>query len=386
MQSNTFYVGVNDHEIDLFEGMYHVPNGVSYNSYVVCGEKSAVFDTVDSRFASEWLGNIDRVLDGREPDYLIVLHMEPDHSGSIADFVKRYPHAKLVGNQKTFVMLGEYFEETLSLEFDAKKVTVKDGESLDLGGRVLTFVFAPMVHWPEVMVAYDAAEKTLFSADAFGKFGALDREEPWDDEARRYYIGIVGKYGVQVSAALKKLGALDIECIRSLHGPVLSGDAIAHALDLYGKWASYTPEDDVIMIAYTSVYGHTKAAAELLRDELIARKCKAEIYDLARTDWAECVAQAFKHGKIVLATTTYNADVYPAMREFIDHLVERNFQNRAVGLIHNGTWAPVAANGIKAKLEKCKGITYIGEPVKILASLNDESRKAIRELADELAK
>ncbi len=380
MNNKTLYVGVDDTEIDLFEGIYNVPNGVSYNSYVVQGEKIAVMDTVDSRFSAEWLSNIKKALGGKTPDYLVILHMEPDHSGSILEFVKAYPSATLVGNQKTFVMLGEYFEE-LGNGSTVQKLTVKDGEALDLGGKTLNFVFAPMVHWPEVMVAYESTEKALYSADAFGKFGALSCNEPWDDEARRYYIGIVGKYGVQVTAALKKLSSLDIKIIRPLHGPTLT-DTIPHCLDLYTKWASYTPEKDGVMIAYTSIYGHTKVAAEFMKSELDKRGIKTAIYDLARADRAECVAQAFAFASIVLATTTYNGEAFPAMREFIDNLVERSYRDRKVAILENGTWAPFASNSIKAKLEKCKNITYVGEPVKIHAALNAESREKISELAD----
>lgn len=384
---DTVYVGVNDHEIDLFEGMYVVPNGVSYNSYVIFGDKTAVMDAVDARFSDKWLENIEKCLGGRAPDYLVVLHMEPDHSGAIAEFVKKYPTAQLVGNQKTFVMLDEYFGEELGAsEIEKRRITVKDGEALDIGGRTLTFVFAPMVHWPEVMVAYDSCERALYSADAFGKFGALDVSEPWDDEARRYYIGIVGKYGVQVQNALKKLSALDIAVIRPLHGPSLSGDGITHALELYGKWSTYTPELAGVMIAYTSVYGHTKAAAELLKNELVGRGVTVTIYDLARADKAECIAQAFRYSKLVLATTTYNAEAFPSMREFVDGLVERNYKNRKLALVENGTWAPTAANFLKTRLEKCVGIEYVGEPVKVRAALDSESRKAIVDLADALAR
>ncbi len=382
MDSKTVYVGVNDRKIDLFEGMYHVPNGVSYNSYVIIDEKIAVMDTVDAAFTDEWIKNLKTVLGERKPDYLVVLHMEPDHSASIESFFKEFPTAKLVGNQKTFVMLGEYFENLAQDKISDRCVTVKEGDALDLGGRKLSFVFAPMVHWPEVMMAYDDAEKALYSADGFGKFGDLDADEPWDDEARRYYIGIVGKYGVQVQATLKKAAALDIKLIRPLHGPTLKGGEISHALDLYNKWSSYTPETDGVMIAYTSVYGHTKHAAYELKSELEKRGVTTAIFDLCRADRAECIAQAFKYSKLALATTTYNADAFPAMREFVDGLVERNFQNRKVGIIENGTWAPNAAKVIQSKLEKCKGITYVGDPVRVLASVNASSRAAINELAD----
>ena len=382
MAKETIYVGVNDHEVDFFEGIYVVPNGVSYNSYIVQGDKIAVMDAVDERFAAEWLNNIKKALGGKKPDYLVILHMEPDHSGSILEFVKAYPQVTLVGNQKTFVMLGEYFGE-LGADSATKKLTVKDGESLDLGGRVLNFVFAPLVHWPEVMVAYESAEKALYSADAFGKFGALDCDEPWDDEARRYYIGIVGKYGVQVTNALKKLSAFDIKIIRPLHGPTLT-DTIPHAIDLYTKWAGYIPEKEGVMIAYTSIYGHTKAAAELLKAELDKRGVENIIIDLVRHDKADSVALAFAYGKIVLATTTYNGEAFPVMREFVDHLAERNYRDRQIAIIENGTWSPFAANAIIPRLEKCKNITYVGEPVKVFAALNAESRQKIAELADML--
>ena len=380
MAKETIYVGVNDHEVDYFEGIYVVPNGVSYNSYVIRGEKTAVMDAVDARFSAEWLDNVKKALGGKKPDYLVILHMEPDHSGSILEFVREYPSVTLVGNQKTFVMLGEYFD-ALGADSHTQKLTVKDGESLDLGGRVLKFVFAPLVHWPEVMLAYESEEKALYSADAFGKFGALDCDEPWDDEARRYYIGIVGKYGVQVTAALKKLSGLDIKIIRPLHGPVLT-DTIPHCIDLYTKWANYIPEKPGVMIAYTSIYGHTKAAAELIKSELDKRGVKNEMFDLVRSDRADCVARAFAYGTIVLATTTYNGEAFPAMREFVDHLVERGYRDRKVAIIENGTWSPHASVAINARLEKCKNISYVGEPVKIHAALNNESRQKISELAD----
>lgn len=379
--AKTVYVGVNDTKIDLFEGIYKVPNGVSYNSYVIFGDKIAVTDTVDDRFADEWLANVAAALDGKTPDYLIVSHMEPDHSASVSRFAEKYKSAKLVGNQKTFVMLGEYFEE-LSLEkLGDRAVVVKEGDVLDLGGRTLSFVFAPMVHWPEVMMFYESAEKTLYSADGFGKFGALGIDEPWADEARRYYIGIVGKYGVQVQNVLKKASTLSIERIRPLHGPELMGKEMAAALELYNKWSSYTPETDGVMIAYTSVYGHTKKAALELKQLLDKGGVKTVIYDLARADMSECVARAFEYDKIVLATTTYNAEIFPAMRDFLNDLVERNFQKRSVGIIENGTWAPMAAKCIQAKLEKCKDITYLGSPVKIMAALNTDSRAALNALA-----
>ncbi len=380
----TVYLGVNDHSVDLFEGMYKVPNGVSYNSYAVIGEKTAVLDAVDAHFADAWLKNIG----AREsaPDYIVILHMEPDHSGSVAAFAKAYPHSKIVGNQKTFVMLGEYFPELALDKISDRAITVKDGEKLDLGGRSLTFVFTPMVHWPEVMMAYDDGEKALFSADGFGKFGALDADEEWTDEARRYYIGIVGKYGAQVQSALKKASTLDIKAIRPLHGPVLTGNGIALALEKYGKWSSYTPEEDGVLIAYTSVYGHTKAAAELLKSELDRLGVKNEIYDLARCDGAEAVARAFMYSKLVIATTTYNADAFPSAREFADHLAERNFQNRKIAIIENGSWAPTAANAIKARLEKCKNLEYVAEPIKVRAALDETSAAEIKSLASLLAK
>ncbi len=380
MKQLSVYVGVDDKKIDLFEGQYVVKNGVSYNSHVILGDKIAVIDTVDASFSDAWLKNIAAAIGNKKPDYLVISHMEPDHSGSIAAFAAAYPSAKIVVNSKSAVMLGEYFPE---VNLSDRLITVADGGKLELGGgRDLTFAFMPMVHWPEVMVEYDNAEKTLYSADAFGKFGARDVDEKWDDEARRYYIGIVGKYGVQVKSALAKLAALDIEKVRPLHGPDLSGDALAHALALYSKWANYETEDDGIMIAYTSVYGHTAAAARELERLLLSRGKKVRAFDLARSDWAESVAYAFKSDTLVLATTTYNGDAFPAMREFLDRLVERNYQNRKVAVIENGTWAPVASKAIAAKLEKCKGITMIGEPVKIMAALNDGSYAKLKELSD----
>lgn len=381
------YVGVNDRAVDLFEGMYVVPNGVSYNSYIILGKKTVVMDTVDHRFAAEWLGNIKRALFAADvrPDYLVVSHMEPDHSGSIAEFMRIFPDVKIVGNSKTFVMLAEYFPELDAEKKPERFVAVKDGDTLDLGDGELKFIFAPMVHWPEVMVAFDTADGTLYSADGFGKFGALDCDEPWDDEARRYYIGIVGKYGAQVQALFKKLDGLAIKTIRPLHGPVLSDD-LGHYLGLYDKWSSYVPESDGVMIAYTSVYGHTKKAAVALKRKLDADGTECEIFDLARADRAECVAKAFKYGKLVLATTTYNGEVFPAMREFIYWLAERNYQNRRVALIENGTWAPVAAKAMQTMLEKCKGIEYVCEPIKIRAAANAETDAALDTLASALAK
>ena len=341
------YVGVNDHDVDLFEGQYIVPNGMAYNSYVIMDERIAVMDTVDAHFGEEWLSNIKEALNGREPDYLVVQHMEPDHSANIVNFIAAYPNVKVVGNAKTFAMIADFFDITIPEE---NGVAVANGKSLSLGAHQLTFVFAPMVHWPEVMVTYDAKDKVLFSADGFGKFGALDVEEEWDCEARRYYIGIVGKYGAQVQALLKKAAALDIAIICPLHGPVLK-DNLAHYINLYDIWSSYRAESEGVMIAYTSVYGHTKAAAELLNDKLTELGCKKVVLcDLARSDMAEAVEDAFRYGKLVLATTTYNADIFPFMRTFIEHLTERNYQNRTVGFIENGAWAPMAAKVMRAML------------------------------------
>lgn len=375
------YVGVNDREVDLFEGMYAVPNGVSYNSYVISDEKTVVLDSVDGNFTEPWLKNVKEVLKGKSPDFLVVNHMEPDHSASVFRFAEEFPEVKIVGNAKTFVMLSEYFGE----DFSSRRVVVKDGDKLSLGKRELTFVFTPMVHWPEVMMTYDDLDKTLFSADAFGKFGDLNADEPWADEARRYYIGIVGKYGAQVQSALKKLSAYDIRRICPLHGPVLE-ENLPYYLDLYGKWSSYTPETEGVMVAYTSVYGHTKAGAELLASELEKRGTNLVIYDLARKDLSFCVAEAFRYSKLAIATTTYNADIFPAMREFIDCLVERNYQNRTVGIIENGSWAPCAAKGILTKFEKSKNLTFAENTVKIHSALNDESRAQILALAEELSR
>jgi flavorubredoxin len=377
--TDIFYVGVNDHNIDLFEGIYKVPNGVSYNSYVIVDEKIAVMDSVDAHFGSEWLKNVEEVLSGRCPDFLVTLHMEPDHSANIFNFIKKYPNAKIVGNSKTFVMIEEYFGKI----DDERKVVVADGETLSLGKHSLKFVFAPLVHWPEVMMAYDEYAKILFSADAFGKFGAQDVAEDWEEEARRYYFGIVGKFGVQVQKVLKNLSGLAIEKICSLHGPILSKN-LGYYIDLYSKWSSYTPEVDGVMIAYTSVYGHTKAAVEKLVELLKGKGCNVVVYDLARTDRAYAIGQAFKYNKLVLATTTYNGGVFPTMREFIDCLVERNYQNRTIAFIENGSWAPVAANGMKARFEKCKNISYTETSVKIRSALNLESEAQLVSLANEL--
>lgn len=374
------YIGVNDHKIDLFEGQYTVPNGMAYNSYVITDEKIAVMDTVDRNFGDEWLENLKAALEGRNPDYLIVQHMEPDHSANIALFLKEYPDAAVVGNVKTFGMIDAFFGENLC----RNKLVVKDGDELSLGAHTLTFVFAPMVHWPEVMVTYDKKDKVLFSADAFGKFGALDREEDWACEARRYYFGIVGKYGVQAQALLKKAAALDISVICPLHGPVLK-ENLSYYINLYNIWSSYGVESEGVVICYTSVYGNTKKAAELLKDELEALGCKKTVLtDLARSDMAEAVEDAFRYGKLVLATTTYNGDIFPFMRQFIDCLTERNFKNRTVGFIENGSWAPVAARVMRGMLEKSKDITYADTLVTVKSALNEESRSAIKQLAKEL--
>lgn len=380
--NDIFYVGVNDRDVDLFEGQYVVPNGMAYNSYVIVDDKIAVMDTVDERFGDEWLANIKRVTCNKTPDYLIVQHMEPDHSANIQKFVAEYPTATVVANAKTFVMLDNFYRDMPTIN----RLTVENGQTLSLGRHQLTFVFAPMVHWPEVMVTYDSADKTLFSADGFGKFGALDTDEDWACEARRYYFGIVGKYGAQVQALLKKAATLDIEKICPLHGPVLT-ENLGYYLNLYNTWSSYGVECDGVFIAYTSVYGHTKAAALLLADELKSLGCpKVVITDLARDDMAEAVEDAFKYGKLVLATTTYNAEIFPFMREFVDHLTERNYQNRTIGIIENGSWAPMAAKVIKSKFEKSKNITWLNTTVTITSSMTDENKLAIKRLAGELLK
>ena len=375
------YIGANDHEIDLFEGQYIVPNGMAYNSYAIAGDKIAIMDTIDRRKTEEWLQNIDAALKCSQQDYLIVQHMEPDHSASIEAFVKKYPGATVVGNKKTFTMIGQFFPE---LEI-ANKLEVSNGDSLDLGGHVLNFVFAPMVHWPEVMMTYDSVDKVLFSADGFGTFGALDVEEDWACEARRYYIGIVGKYGPQVQSVLKKAAALDIQTICPLHGPVLTED-LGYYIGLYDTWSSYVAETDGICICYTSVYGHTKTAAEMLRDRLVELGVPTvEINDLARCDMAEAVEDAFRYDKLVLATTTYNAEIFPFMKQFIDHLTERNFQKRTVAFIENGSWAPTAMKIMKQAFEKSKDITFAKNNVTILSALNEESTEQLMALADELA-
>lgn len=381
--NDIYYIGVNDHNIDLFEGQYVVPNGMAYNSYIILDEKIAVFDTVDGNFGDEWLGKISEVLGDRSPDYLIVQHMEPDHSANIEKFVKKYPDSVIVGNAKTFTMIANFFEE---LDLGDKKLTVKDGEKLSLGKHELTFVFAPMVHWPEVMFTYDSSDKVLFSADAFGKFGALDTEEDWACEARRYYFGIVGKYGAQVQAVLKKAAALDISVICPLHGPVISED-LPYYLGLYNTWSSYGVESEGVFIAYTSVYGNTKKAAELLAQKLNEKGCpKTVIADLAREDMAEAVEDAFRYGKIVLATTTYNADIFPFMKQFICELTERNYQNRTIGIIENGSWASTAAKVIKGMFEKSKNITFAENVVSIKSAVKQDNIAQIEALADELVK
>ena len=376
------YVGVNDRNIDLFEGQYFVPEGMSYNSYVVFDEKIAVLDTVDGHFCKEWLENLENALNGKEPDYLIVQHMEPDHSACIADFATKYPKAKIVGNAQTFKMIANFF----SVDFGERKEVVTNGQSLSLGKKSLTFVFAPMVHWPEVMVTYLDTDKVLFSADGFGKFGALDAKEDWDCEARRYYFGIVGKYGAQVQALLKKAAALDIETICPLHGPVLKGEEAVHAIKQYDTWSSYKSESDGVVICYASVYGNTKKAAELLYSDLIDSNCKVTMFDLARCDMAEAVEDAFRYSKLVLASITYNADVFPVMREFLSALCERNYQNRTVGFIENGSWAPLAAKIMRSSLEKCKDITFLENTVTVNSAVKENNIEQIHAMARELAK
>ena len=375
-----YYAGVNDHQVDLFEGQFAVPNGMAYNSYVIMDEKIAVMDTVDVNFGEEWLANVAEILGDRKPDYLVVQHMEPDHSANITKFVEAYPEAKVVGNAKTFQMIENFFGLNLA---DKQEVVTNNG-TLSLGSHELTFVFAPMVHWPEVMVTYDSKDKILFSADAFGKFGALDVEVDWACEARRYYFGIVGKYGAQVQALLKKAVPLDIEKICPLHGPILT-ENLGYYLDLYQTWSSYGVETEGVMIAYASVYGNTKKAAELLGEELKANGCpRVVVADLAREDMAECIEDAFRHGKLVLATITYNAGVFPFMQTFIDGLKERNFQNRTIGIIENGSWAPVAAKNIKSMMEGCKNLTWTETSVTIKSGVKEETKAQIKALADEL--
>lgn len=382
MTNDIRYIGVNDHDIDLFEGQYIVPEGMAYNSYVIIDERIAVMDTVSADFGEEWLANLENVLAGRKPDYLIIHHMEPDHSANIDKFISAYPEATIVGNAKTFEMIDQFFGSGLC----KNKLAVKNGDTLSLGRHELTFLFAPMVHWPEVMMSYDGADKALFSADAFGKFGALDcQDKEWDCEARRYYMGIVGKYGMQVQAVLKKAAALDIKMICPLHGPVLTGN-LSHYTGLYDTWSSYGVESDGVCIAYTSVYGNTKRAAELLAKKLEERGCKAAISDLAHCDMAEAVEDAFRYGKLVLATTTYNADIFPFMKQFIDHLTERNYQNRTIGFIENGTWAPAAAKIMKAMFEKSKNINYIDTTVTLRSAMTEENAEAIERMAEELCR
>ena len=376
------YVGVNDHQIDLFEGQYKVPNGMAYNSYVILDEKIAVMDTVDANFTHEWLDNLDQALNGRKPDYLIVQHMEPDHAANVANFLKVYPDTTVVANAKTFNMIRNFFD----LDLEGQTLEVKNGGTLSLGKHNLTFVFAPMVHWPEVMVTYDSTDKVLFSADGFGKFGALDVEEDWDDEARRYFIGIVGKYGPQVQNLLKVAAGLDIQIICPLHGPVLK-ENLGHYIGLYDTWSSYTPETEGIVIAYTSVYGHTKKAVELLADKLRSKGCpKVVVYDLARDDMSLALSDAFRYSKLVLATTTYNASIYPFMHDYITRLVEHNFQNRTVGIIENGSWAPLAAKVMKEMLSPCKKINWLDTTVKILSAVNQENKEQLEAMTDELCK
>ena len=376
------YIGVNDHQVDLFEGQYIVPNGMSYNSYLILDKKTAVMDTVDANFTEEWLSNLNTALDGRKPDFLIVQHMEPDHSANIVNFLNAYPEAKIVSSDKAFKMMKNFF----GTAFEDNRIVVGDGDTLSLGSHILTFVTAPMVHWPEVIVTYDSKDKVLFSADGFGKFGALDIEEEWACEARRYYIGIVGKYGVQVQALLKKAAALDIATICPLHGPVLK-ENLSYYIGLYDTWSSYQPEEDGIVIAYTSIYGNTKKAVMQLAEKLSEKGCtKVIVNDLARCDMAEAVEDAFRYSKIVLATTTYNSEIFPFMREFIHHLTERNFMNHTVGFIENGSWAPLAAKIMKNMFEKSKNLTFCENKISIMSSMNDKNKEELNALADELCR
>ena len=375
------YIGVNDHQVDLFEGQYVVPNGMSYNSYVILDEKVAVMDTVDQYFGDEWLKNLEAALEGRKPDYLVVHHMEPDHSANIANFLEHYPEAVVVASAKAFTMVKQFF----GYDYADRRIVVGEGDTLSLGKHVLNFVTAPMVHWPEVIMTYESTEKVLFSADAFGKFGALDVEDEWDCEARRYYIGIVGKYGAQVQSLLKKAAGLDIAMICPLHGPVLK-ENLGHYINLYDIWSSYRVESDGILIAYTSIYGHTKKAVELLAEKLEAKGQKVTVADLARDDMAEAVEDAFRYGKLVLATTTYNGDMFPFMKEFINHLTERSYQNRFVAFIENGSWAPVAGKFMKKMLENSKNLTFAENTVKIFSAMNDKNVAEIDALVEELIK
>ena len=381
ISDTVFYAGVNDRKVDLFEGQYPVPNGISYNSYIIKGERVAVMDSVDKNFGEEWLENIGKVLGDKAPDYLVVLHMEPDHSANIKAFLEKYPDAVVVSSAKAFAMMENYFGK----EIAKNRLEVKDGEKLDLGGRSLTFVAAPMVHWPEVMVAYDDKDKILFSADAFGKFGDLDSNEPWDDEARRYYIGIVGKYGAQAQSLLKKAAALDIAKICPLHGEVLDKD-LAHYISLYNIWSSYAVEKEGVVIAYASVYGNTAGAAKLLKDKLEAKGVYVALYDLARADRSLVLAEAFRYGKLVLASTTYNGDVFPFMRYFIGDLAEHNYQNRTVAFIENGSWAPMAKKKMTDMLAGCKNLTFAENSVKIISAVNEQNINEIENLAEELGK
>lgn len=373
------YIGVDDKKIDLFEGQYTVPEGMSYNSYVITDEKTAVFDTVDANFRTEWLNNLSAALKERNPDYLVVQHMEPDHSANIAAFMSEYPEATIVSSRQAFTMMKNYFGN----EYEDRRIIVKEGDTLNLGKHELTFVAAPMVHWPEVMVTYDSHDKILFSADGFGKFGASDAEGDWACEARRYYIGIVGKFGVQVQALLKKAANLDIKKILPLHGPVLT-ENLGYYINLYDIWSSYKPENEGVTVAYTSVYGHTKAAAEKLAALLITNGQKVSLFDLARCDMAEAVEDAFRYSELVLATTTYNGDIFPSMRTFIEHLTERNYQSRTIAFIENGSWAPVATKVMKSMFENSKNITFAENNVKILSAMNDETVTALNALAEEL--
>lgn len=375
------YIGVNDHEIDLFEGQYVVPNGMAYNSYAIIDDKIAIMDSVDIHFTQEWMNNIENALKGRKPDYLIVQHMEPDHSANIDNFIRAYPKATIVASAQAFVMMKNFF----GTDYSDRRIVVKEGDTLSLGKHKLTFVTAPMVHWPEVIVTYDSYDKVLFSADAFGKFGALDVEEDWACEARRYYFGIVGKYGMSVQTLLKKAASLDIEKICPLHGPILT-ENLNYYLNLYNTWSSYEAESEGVMIAYTSVYGNTKKAVEILADKLKAKGCpKVVVTDLARSDMAEAVEDAFRYDKLVLATTTYNGGIFPFMRNFIEELTERGYQNRTIGLIENGSWAPTAATLMRRMFEKSKNITFTDTTVKIMSSLNDESKAQLEALVNELS-
>lgn len=379
---DVYYVGVNDHDIDLFEGQYVVPNGMAYNSYVIVDEKIAIIDTVDKNFTSQWLNNVKEALAGKTPDYLIVQHMEPDHSANIVNLINEYPNIQVVGNAKTFDMIKNFFGDSISFS----KLEVKNNDTLSLGAHNLTFIFAPMVHWPEVMVSYDSLDKILFSADAFGKFGALDVDEDWACEARRYYFGIVGKYGAQVQMLLKKVAALDVKNICPLHGPILDND-LEYYVNKYDIWSSYNVESEGVMIAYTSVYGNTKKAAEYLKDKLLESGCAKVVFcDLAREDMAEAVEDGFRYGKLVLATTTYNGEIFPFMKTFVDHLVERGYTNRTIGIIENGSWAPMAAKYIKAMMEKLKNITWLDQVVTIKSAMNKENEKQLDLMAQELLK